>query len=339
MNMNKKKVLVVGAGGFAGGFIVEEGLRRGYEVWAGVRASTSRKYLQNPNIKFIEFDFENPESISMALQKEMPGDEKWEYVVYNLGATKVTTYSDFSKINYEYLRYFTLALQAAEKVPEKLLYISSLSVMGPRDERGYSDYTEDMIPIPNTRYGTSKLKAETWLQSCGIPYIIFRATGIYGPRDHDYFLMFKSIASGVDFGAGFRKQKLTFIYVEDLAKAIYDALAKAPTGNIYNISEARSYTQKEFRTLSRSIMGKKVVIPVKVPLWGVKAVSWVSEKWGVIRLKPSTLNSDKYRIMKQRNWGADITKARRDFGFNPSTSLEEGIRKAVEWYRKEGWLK
>ena len=45
--IRKKRVLVVGAGGFTGGFIVEEGLRRGYEVWAGVRETTSRRWLSD----------------------------------------------------------------------------------------------------------------------------------------------------------------------------------------------------------------------------------------------------------------------------------------------------
>ena len=52
--------------------------------------------------------------------------------------------------------------------------------------------------------------------------------------------------------------------------------------------------------MSAHELGKKFVLPVRVPLWGVKAVSGIAEKWGVARMKPSTLNSDKYRIMKQR---------------------------------------
>ena len=67
--MDKKKVLVVGAGGFAGGFIVEEGLRRGYEVWAGVRSSTSRKYLADERIRFVEFDFDDYEQWRGKLKK------------------------------------------------------------------------------------------------------------------------------------------------------------------------------------------------------------------------------------------------------------------------------
>ena len=333
-----KKVLVVGAGGFAGGFIVEEGLKRGYEVYAGVRESTLRKFLDSPEIKFVTFDFENPESLGETLSEAMPGEEKWDWIVYNLGATKAISFSAFSKVNYEYLRSFLEALKATGKVPEKFLLMSSLSVHGDTHEKDGGKFRETDIPRPNTRYGASKLKAEILLQSEGIPYIIFRPTGIYGPRDKDYYLMLKTISKGFDFSAGYKKQLLTFIYVEDLARAVYDALEKAPVGNIYIISENKGYTQKEFRKLASHALGKKGVLSVPLPLWAVKAVSGIAEKWGVARMKPSTLNSDKYKIMKQRNWDADISKAQKDFGFTPKVSLEEGLNHAVDWYKKEGWL-
>lgn len=333
-----KKVLIIGAGGFAGGFYVEEGLRRGYEVWAGVRASTSRKYLTDPNIHFVVFDFDKPEEYASVLDSALPEGEKWDYIIYNLGATKVLSYADFNRINYEYLRDFIQALQNTGKRPDKFLYISSLSAVGPKDEKGYSSYTEEMIPQPNTRYGASKLKAEMLLQMSGLPYIIFRATGIYGPRDHDYFLMFKSIKEGFDFGVGYRRQMLSFIYVEDLSRAAYDALEKSPVNELYNIAEGKNYTQKEFRTITSRLLKRSVVIPVKLPLWAVKGVSAIAEKIGVIRGKASTLNSDKFNIMKQRNWSADISKARKSFGFHPEVSLEEGVGRSLRWYKENGWL-
>ena len=334
----KKRVLVVGAGGFAGGFLVSEGIRRGYEVWAGLRASTSRKYLSDPNIKFLELDFDHPDTLKEALETALPEGERWDWIVYNLGATKCLSFSDFSKINCDYLRYFTDALRQAGKEPEKLLYMSSLSALGPGDEKNGTPFTETMIPNPNTRYGASKLKAEMHLAMCGIPHIIFRATGIYGPRDHDYFLMFESIKKGFDFSVGYKPQMLSFIYVEDLARAVYDALEKAPVGETYNIAEPRTYTQKEFREIAAKAVGRKHVMAVAVPIWGVKIVSAVAEKWGVARMKPSTLNRDKFHILKQRNWSGDVSKAKAAFGFNPKISLKEGVEKAVKWYKEEGWL-
>lgn len=337
----KKKILVMGAGGFAGGFIVEEGLRRGYEIWAGVRHSTSRKYLADERIRFIEFDFDADnaaEGMAKALENALRAGEKWDWIVYNLGATKCLRFSDFSRINYDYLRYFLAALKMSGKMPDKFLYISSLSAVGPAEERSGNPVNEENIPVPNTRYGASKLKAEMLLQMEGIPYIIFRATGIYGPRDKDYFLMFKSIKAGFDFSVGYKRQLLTFIYVEDLARAIYDALEKAPTGRLYNVADPQVYSQKEFRRISAEVMNKRLVVPVTVPLWGLKGVSAVAEKIGVAKGKPSTLNSDKYNIMAQRNWSVNVDRAKKEFGFNPQVTLKEGVRRSIEWYKKEGWL-
>ena len=333
-----KRVLITGAGGFVGGFIVEESLKRGFETWAAVRRSTSREFLQDDRINFIELDFNNPESLAQTLNEALPQGEKWDYIIYNLGATKCANFADFNRINYEYLRAFTQALHDSGMIPKKLLYMSSLSVMGPGDEKNYTPFTTQRIPAPNTRYGASKLKAEMWLQTAGIPSIIFRATGIYGPHERDYFLMFKSINKGFDFSVGFRKQMLSFIYVDDLVKAMYDALEKAPAGKTYIIAEPRGYTQKEFRKLVADALGRKFVLPVQLPLWAVYAVSCIAEKIGVARNRPSTLNRDKFNIMKQRNWNADISDARADFGFAPATTLATGIRKSIEWYKDNGWL-
>lgn len=337
--METKKVLIVGAGGFVGGFLADEGLRRGYEVWAGVRSTTSRRYLTDGRLHFLELDFDNPASLPASLSAALSEGEKWDYIIYNLGATKCLSFSDFNTVNYDYLRRFTAALETSGKVPEKFIYASSLSVMGPGDERNYTPFTEKDIPAPNTRYGTSKLKAEMWLKESGLPAIVFRTTGIYGPRDHDYFLMMESIRKGFDFSVGFRAQQLTFIYVEDLARAFYDALEKAPVGKTYLISEPRSYTQKEFRRIVREKLGKRLVVPVCAPLWLTKAVCAVAEKWGVMRLKPSTLNRDKFNILKQRNWRADVQAAQRDFGFSAATSLRDGVSHSIDWYKASGWLK
>jgi len=333
----KKKVLIVGAGGFVGGFMADEGAGRGYEVWAGVRSTTSRRYLGNPELKFIELDFSSPEILADTLGRLAP-DGGWDWIIYNLGITKALNFREFDKVNHTYLRYFTQALKQTDLVPSKFLYMSSLSVMGHGKKGSYEPFTEEMIPMPNTHYGTSKLKAEMWLAASGIPHIIFRATGVYGPRDNDYYLMFKSIASGFDFTAGLRPQALTFIYVEDLARAAYDALERSDTGKTYIVSEPRSYSQKEFRKIALQVMHKRFVIPVVVPLWAIKAVCYVSEKIGIIRMKPSTLNRDKYNILSQRNWRADITAAKSGFGFNPRVGLREGLVKTIEWNEENNRL-
>lgn len=188
--------------------------------------------------------------------------------------------------------------------------------------------------MPDTRYGVSKIKAETLLDmSADVPWTIFRPTGVYGPHEQDYLMMIRSIDSHWDFGVGFRKQMLTFIYVEDLVTAMFQAIESPDTlRKKYIISEPRAYTQKEFRTIVARELGGKWVIPVKLPMWAVYAASVVAEKWGVAKMQPSTLNRDKFKIMRQRNWNCDTTPAQRDFGFSPRFSLEQGIHVTVQEY-------
>lgn len=326
-------MLIIGAGGFIGGFIAQESLRRGYDTYVAVRRTTSRRYLDDPRLHFVVLDYENPQAMSESLREAAPESGKWDYMIYNLGATKCANFSDFNKINFIYLRTFVQVLEKESMLPDRFLYMSSLSALGPGDEKTYSPLTSSTVPNPNTMYGLSKIKSETFLQTVtGLNYIIFRPTGVYGPHEQDYLMMVKSIDSHWDFGIGFRRQMLTFIYVEDLVNAMMDAIAAGVSRKTYIISEPRAYSQAEFRRIVARALGKKWVIPVRLPLWIAYAASVVAEKWGVMKMKPSTLNRDKFKIMKQRNWCADVSDAVRDFGFDPKFSLEDGINATVRAY-------
>lgn len=340
VNKSNKTILIVGAGGFIGGFIARRALELGYETWVGIRPSTSRKYLTDSRLHFVEFDYANPEAVAEALKANVPSEGRWNDIIWNLGATKCANFADFNTINYVYLRDFVDRLLKLEMMSDRFLYMSSLSALGPGDEKGYKPLTHKTIPNPNTWYGVSKIKAETFLEtiSSRVPWIIFRPTGVYGPHEKDYLMMIKSIDSGWDVGMGYKPQLLTFVYVEDLVDAMFKALA-APAEKVllhkYIISEDKAYTQKQFREIVARHLGKGTVIPVKFPMWVVFGVSAVAEKVGVFRGKPSTLNRDKYKIMKQRNWSCDISDAQRDFGYQPHWSLEEGVKATVEAYLAE----
>lgn len=330
--MNKKKLLVVGAGGFVGGFIASIGLERGYEVTVGVRESTSRRYLTDGRLKFLVLDYADREQMRGAICAAMPGEEKWDYVIYNLGATKCRRMSDFDVINHQYLAAFVKTLKSVGKTPERMLFMSSLSAMGPQDEKGYSKIKITDSPKPNTYYAKSKIAAEEFLKQSGVPYVIFRATGVYGPREKDYLMMIQSIDRHIDAGMGFRKQMLTFIYVDDLVNAMYDALAAGVVNKTYLIAEPKAYTQKEFREMVSKELGGRWVVPLKLPMWVVYAVSVVLEKLAALRGKTSTLNRDKYKIMRQRNWDCDVTDAIADFGFHVEYPLARGVKETVKAY-------
>lgn len=330
-------ILIIGAGGFIGGFIAEQALKRGYRTYVGVRASTSRRFLTDPRLKFVVFDYDDPENVRQALENEAPtkpdGSRGWTYIIWNLGATKCANFADFDRINYRYLLTFTREMKATSVHVEKFLYISSLSALGPGDEAGYSPLNADTRPRPNTRYGLSKIKAEMCLETQPeIPWVIFRPTGVYGPHEKDYLMMIRSIQRHVDVSMGFRKQMLTFIYVDDLVTAMFQCL-EAPADKVlhhkYIISEDRAYTQAEFRSIVAEELGTRCVVPVCLPMWAVYCVSTVAEKLAALQGKASTLNRDKFRIMRQRNWTCDITDAQRDFGFAPQWSLRRGIRATI----------
>ena len=101
-----KKILITGAGGFVGGFIVEAALERGYETWAAVRATTSLEYLSDPRINIIELDFSDANVLREQISLFVAEKGKWDYVIHNLGATKCTNFRDFNRINCDYLKSF-----------------------------------------------------------------------------------------------------------------------------------------------------------------------------------------------------------------------------------------
>ncbi len=87
--------------------------------------------------------------------------------------------------------------------------MSSLSVFGAiREKQPYLEIDENDTPRPNTAYGKSKLKSEQFLDSIGndFNYIILRPTGVYGPREKDYFLMAQSIKQHIDFSVGYKQK-------------------------------------------------------------------------------------------------------------------------------------
>ena len=158
---------MTGASGFIGSFIVEEALRRGYEVWAGVRPSSSREYLRDPAIHFIELDFGCLDHLWPQLRDHNCEHGKFDYVVHCAGVTKCADKRDFEQVNYRQTKLFADVFCDLEMVPRQFIFISTLSVFGPVHEKDYLPITERDAPRPNTAYGLSKFQAECALQ--GLP--------------------------------------------------------------------------------------------------------------------------------------------------------------------------
>ena len=335
----RKRILVTGASGFIGSFIVEGGLDNNYDVWAGIRKSSSRRFLKNNRINFAELDFSRPDVLKEQLKKHKEEHNGWDYIVHCAGVTKCLNKQEFYTGNFLSTKHFIEVLMQLDMVPHRFIYISSLSVFGPIRENDYTEIREDDKPAPNTAYGDSKLKSEQYImQLKDFPFVIFRPTGVYGPREKDYFLMASSIKKHTDFAAGFKRQDITFVYVKDIVHAIYAAIDHDVNRRAYFLSDGEVYNSRTFSDLIKKELGDPWLLRITCPLIILKAISCIAEKISHITKKPSTLNSDKYNIMKQRNWRCDIGPAQKEFGYNPQYKLDRGVKEIITWYKKEKWL-
>lgn len=334
------KILVTGASGFIGSFIVEAGLVKGHQVWAGLRKSSSRKYLQDSSLQFVELNLSDSDLLKQQLSRFAAEHGRWDCVIHAAGATKCLDKNEFMQVNFAGTKNLVDSLLELGMMPAQFIYLSSLSVFGPVHEKEpYTPILDSDPAVPNTMYGKSKLMSEAYLRSIpNLPYVILRPTGVYGPRERDYYQMAVSIKQHIDFSVGYKPQVITFIYVKDLVKAIYLTIEKGVTRRSYFVSEPRGYNSRAFSDYIQREMGVKHVLHIKAPLWLLKLISLCAEGVSHITKKPSTLNSDKYNIMKQRNWLCDTGAIEKELGFTIDYNLEKGTKETIKWYKDNKWL-
>ena len=252
--------------------------------------SSSRAYLQDPRIHFIELDFNSKDK----LVEQLRGHD-FDYVVHAAGVTKCLHPDDFFRVNYE-----GTAILELHMPMRRFIYMSSLSIFGAiREQQPYHNITEHDTPHPNTAYGRSKLMAEKYLDSVGneFNYIVLRPTGVYGPREKDYYV-----------------------------QAVFLALDHGMSGRKYFLSDGEVYQSSTFSNELRQAMGRPWWIRIKAPIAVLRLVTWCGEYYGRLTGHITALNNDKYNILRQRNWRCDIEPACDELGFHPQYQLHRGVQ-------------
>ncbi|MES2397271.1 MAG: NAD(P)-dependent oxidoreductase, partial [Bacteroidota bacterium] len=251
-----KKILITGSNGFIGSFLVEEALKRNYEVYAGIRKTSNTEYLTDPRIKFIELDFSNPNFLELQVSK-LPS---FDFVIHNAGTTKAFKKKDYFISNYQYTKNIVDVLISQKKVNKKFIYMSSLAAYGPGDPLQLNSVSSTDTPKPVTSYGKSKLESEKYLISLTeFPHIIIRPTVVYGPREKDLFTIFKLINNNLELFVGFKNQQLTFIYVKDLVKAVFQTMESNVINKGYFVSDGNVYDAQSLGDIIKKQLGKKTV--------------------------------------------------------------------------------
>lgn len=333
------KILITGASGFIGSFLVDEAIKKGWEVWAGIRKSSNKVYLTNPELHFIDLNYQDQNALTKQIKTHTTENGKWDFVIHNAGITKSTKDTDFQRINYQYTVHFINALLESGSQPTKFLFMSSMGAVGPGDANSGLPLTLKDKPNPISAYGRSKLLAEDFIQSLpDFPYVILRPTGVYGPRERDYYVMFKMIKAGFDVSVGLKQQLLNFIYINDLASISFSALESSLERKVWFVADGDVYTSKSFTILIQEALQKKRVLSIQVPLLVVRSVSIISGFFSRLTGRPALLNPDKYLVMKQRNWTCDASELSKDLNFCAENNLRQGLEKTVAWYKKNGWL-
>jgi nucleoside-diphosphate-sugar epimerase len=326
------KVLVTGASGLLGGHVAELLVARGDEVRALVRKTSNRKVLERlPKVELFEGSVERADRVKEAV-------DGVDAVVHCAGIVKARGSDEFFSVN---VGGTSNVVEAARKLGNKLkrfVHVSSLEACGPSAD-GKPVPLDQESPV--TAYGRSKLAAEKVVLSAkdDIQVVILRPGAIYGPRDGEILEAFRSIQRGllplID-GGGARG---VWIYATDCADACVRAIdADIPSGKIYFVDDGcGALAQKQVFAEFERALGKKALVRTSLPVPFLMTVARGVEVFGRLANRPVMLTREKASMLLL-DWICSSDETRRDLGWQPKVAWDDGVKRAVAWYRENGWL-
>ena len=325
------KALVTGATGFVGSHLVDKLIEKNYEVYCLKRKTSSTKWLDGKNVKYVEGDLFSNDALESCI-KDM------DYVFHVAGVVKAKNKEGFYHGNSDSTKNL---LEIAYKVNpglKKFIFVSSLAACGPAKTDKPVD--ESTVPDPITTYGLSKLKAEeeVFKYRDKFPISIVRPPAVFGPRDTEILIYFKTFSKGLNSVIGFDAKYLSLVYVEDLADGIILAAENnIADGQKYFVCFDKAYNWDEIGSLTSKLLGKKA-LKIRLPHSVLYSVGYLAELFSTFSSKPATLNIEKCKDITQLRWVCSNEKAKQELGFKAKYSLEESFKKTIDWYKEMRWI-
>jgi nucleoside-diphosphate-sugar epimerase len=326
--MSSSTVLITGATGLVGRHVARRSAGAGYDVLAMVRGNSDRSALDGVNVRFVEGDLAEPESLPGAVAEA-------DVVVH--AAAHVGDWGAAEKyraINVVALEHMLHAAQRSGRL-RRWIQISSLGVYPPRHH-----YGTDETVRPNLAgldgYTQTKAEAELVLErhirDYGLPAVILRPGFIYGPGDrHALVRLVEKIQTGKMKFLGRGDRLLNNTAVENLCDAIMLAIEKPGIdGETFNIRDERMVTREEFVNTVADYLGKPH--PRHVPEWLGRLIVGPIETIARLRGRetPPLLTRAQIKFLTL-NLDFSIAKAKRQLGYRPQVDFREGIVAALDY--------
>lgn len=329
---NNEIAVVTGANGFVGSHLVDQLLKKGYSVRCITRKSSNLKWLDGKNVEIFDCGLMDKNGLRKAF-------EGAEYIYHVAGVVKAKRAEGYFKGNVDTTKNLLEVAVEFRDTIKRFLIVSSQTAAGPSYSEEAID--ENVIPHPITTYGRSKLAEEETGKSFmdRVPVTICRAPAVYGERDTEIFIFFQTFSKGLMTRIGFNKKKVSLIHVEDLVNGFILAAESGKAVNqVYFISSEKYYSWEEIGEVTAKALNKKP-FKINIPHFLVYIIMAIAQFFALFTPKATILNIEKAKDITQPYWTCDTSKAMRDFGYRQNISIEEGIKRTCDWYKKMGWIK
>ncbi len=326
------KVLLTGANGFVGSHILDGLLAAGCDVAVMLRETSDTTFIraQLPRVEIRYGSLGNRESLVAAA-------DGVDAAVHCAGKTKAIRPAEYYAANADGTANLVAACNEHSERLRHLILISSLAATGPGTPEEPADEAAPACPV--THYGRSKLAGENHVRrSAAMPYTILRPAAVYGPRDSDFYLVFRSVQSGLAPLMDGGRQWLSLVFAPDVAAAVLKALtSQEATGRVYHVAHRTPCTQRALTHAVARAMDRHAA-EVFVPSWVLYPICIANDLVARIKGKPSILNAAKIPEYSAPGWVCRTDRAETDLGFCAETDLDAGLRDTLHWYREEQWL-